>query len=113
MSVTARIKLCALFAAACEWGKYGQDCSESCGHCRYNSACDVVSGACNSCVAGFQLPLCKTGSLSLCWFNFVVVYVSRFSSIYVFGTVLMQCPVISSLYFINYYAEYFSFFEII
>ena len=26
-----------------------------------------------------------------------LVYVSRFSSIYVFGTALMQCPVISSL----------------
>ena len=51
-----------LFSAACYRGWYGQDCSERCGQCQDNAACDVVSGACVSCgQAGRQLPLCKTG----------------------------------------------------
>ena len=55
-------QLCALPSAVCSSGSYGQDCSESCGHCQNNSACDVVSGACNGCDEGFQPPLCKPGS---------------------------------------------------
>ncbi|XP_025106227.1 multiple epidermal growth factor-like domains protein 11 isoform X2 [Pomacea canaliculata] len=44
---------------ACDNGKYGQNCSQTCGQCKNRAACHTVSGSCASCEPGYQAPLCK------------------------------------------------------
>ncbi|XP_070191574.1 multiple epidermal growth factor-like domains protein 6 [Littorina saxatilis] len=43
----------------CTYPKYGQECSQSCGQCRWNNACNYVDGHCINCQVGLQPPLCK------------------------------------------------------
>ena len=47
----------------CEFGKYGQNCSETCGKC-FENTCNHINGTCaDGCAAGFMTNLCKTSML--------------------------------------------------
>ena len=49
---------------ACETGKFGQNCSETCGKCFENKPCNHVNGTCaGGCAAGFMTELCNTSIL--------------------------------------------------
>ena len=46
---------------ACDKGSFGDNCSETCGHCRDVDKCSNINGTClTGCEAGFQGELCKT-----------------------------------------------------
>lgn len=43
----------------CETGKYGINCSKSCGNCHNQSLCQNVDGSCSDgCSAGYKESLC-------------------------------------------------------
>lgn len=48
----------------CPDGRYGQNCSESCGHCLGNSSCNHATGQCaDGCLPGYDYMAdntCKT-----------------------------------------------------
>ncbi|KAK7484154.1 hypothetical protein BaRGS_00024643, partial [Batillaria attramentaria] len=47
--------------AACDDDGYGQNCAESCGHCKWNQPCDKVTGQCSAgCAPGYVGDTCKT-----------------------------------------------------
>lgn len=49
---------------ACDQGSFGDDCRETCGHCRDIDQCSNINGTClTGCVAGYQAGLCKTRKL--------------------------------------------------
>lgn len=51
-----------LFLLVCFLGHYGQDCSESCGHCSNLSDCSNVDGTCQTgCKFGYYERKCKKG----------------------------------------------------
>ncbi|XP_048222033.1 scavenger receptor class F member 1 [Perognathus longimembris pacificus] len=43
----------------CDPGRYGDQCSESCGHCAPNATCSPITGSCDSCEPGWNGTLCK------------------------------------------------------
>ena len=44
----------------CANGYYDRNCSKLCGHCKDNSPCNKINGACESgCMPNFQSPMCK------------------------------------------------------
>lgn len=48
-------------STACDIGSFGDDCSESCGHCYDINQCSSINGTClTGCAAGHQGDLCKT-----------------------------------------------------
>ncbi|XP_062609526.1 cell death abnormality protein 1-like isoform X2 [Saccostrea cucullata] len=40
---------------------YGPDCSKNCGFCKNSAPCDVVTGMCQGCSAGYEGILCLSG----------------------------------------------------
>lgn len=49
------------FTPACDKGSFGDNCSETCGHCRDKDKCSNINGKClTGCDAGHQGDLCKT-----------------------------------------------------
>nr|XP_034334886.1 multiple epidermal growth factor-like domains protein 10 [Crassostrea gigas] len=45
---------------ACDIGRYGDQCSETCGHCRDVTQCSHINGTClTGCKPGYQGKLCK------------------------------------------------------
>lgn len=45
----------------CDYGKYGIECKDECGHCRDVSQCVYTNGSClTGCKDGYQGELCKT-----------------------------------------------------
>ena len=54
---------------ACDDGKYGLECNNSCGHCLDGDHCNKVNGTCiRGCSAGYNGSdiLCKTGNYIDC-----------------------------------------------
>ena len=48
--------------SVCDKFRYGQNCSEECGHCKDNKTCNPIDGVCNnSCSPGFTGEMCKKG----------------------------------------------------
>ncbi|XP_006977454.2 scavenger receptor class F member 1 isoform X1 [Peromyscus maniculatus bairdii] len=43
----------------CSPGRYGEQCRESCGHCKPNATCSPVTGNCESCKPGWNGTQCK------------------------------------------------------
>lgn len=51
---------CLFDLIACENGRYGDKCSETCGHCRDITQCLHTNGTClTGCELGYQGKLCK------------------------------------------------------
>nr|XP_034322663.1 matrilin-2 [Crassostrea gigas] len=49
-----------LCKSACEKGSFGENCNETCGHCRDIKNCSNINGTClTGCDAGYQGDLCK------------------------------------------------------
>ena len=47
---------------ACEFGFYGDQCTQECGNCHNQTNCRHTNGSCASgCDVGFHGDLCKTG----------------------------------------------------
>lgn len=45
---------------ACQKGTFGNNCSETCGHCRDKDQCSITNGTClTGCAAGYYLGFCK------------------------------------------------------
>lgn len=50
-----------IWILACSIGKYGINCSQTCGHCFNNPACHHENGTCTQgCAAGYQTHKCNT-----------------------------------------------------
>lgn len=46
----------------CKASFYGENCSNSCGHCLNETACHHVNGTCDKeCEPGYQTPYCIEG----------------------------------------------------
>lgn len=60
---------------ACDKGLFGDNCSETCGHCRDNK-CSNFNGTCiTGCDAGYQGDLCKISkSLRLTLYNIMFIF---------------------------------------
>nr|XP_034318705.1 integrin beta-like protein 1 isoform X5 [Crassostrea gigas] len=60
-STDVSIGLCEVEVYACDKRSFGNNCSESCGHCLDVDKCSNINGTClTGCEAGFQGELCKT-----------------------------------------------------
>ena len=45
----------------CEYGTYGDECKETCGHCYGNVTCDKTWGNCQKCSSGYTGNQCIKG----------------------------------------------------
>ena len=51
-----------MFPLECYNNTYGQDCAETCGHCRDSKPCHHINGSCvNGCAPGFKGSQCVEG----------------------------------------------------
>lgn len=51
--------------SACTWGRWGQNCDETCGGCGQATECDPVTGTCNNtCLVGYHGPSCQRKALN-------------------------------------------------
>ena len=51
-----------LHVSVCDEFRYGQNCSEICGHCKDNQSCNHTNGVCkDACSPGFTGEICKDG----------------------------------------------------
>nr|XP_022312542.1 protein draper-like isoform X1 [Crassostrea virginica] len=41
------LEICEVQVFGCETGRYGEDCSYTCDHCRNNASCEITSGVCD------------------------------------------------------------------
>ncbi|XP_078330009.1 receptor-type tyrosine-protein phosphatase gamma-like [Crassostrea virginica] len=56
------LEICEVQIFGCETGRYGTNCSKTCGHCKNNDLCGIVSGKCDEsgCAkTNFYPPLCE------------------------------------------------------
>ncbi|KAK7481790.1 hypothetical protein BaRGS_00026937 [Batillaria attramentaria] len=53
------INICEVRVWECSDGRYGENCSSTCGHCRDAAACDKVTGDCAECGGPYKMPVCK------------------------------------------------------
>ena len=60
------VNLIRTFFIACNSGKYGEDCNNTCGFCSEQNDCSHVNGTCFSgCDLGYTGALCKTGMFKI------------------------------------------------
>ena len=58
-----------IFVLACDPGKYGYRCNDTCGQCRDKGMCFHTNGSCLSgCDTGYYGDLCKTGKKCLIFY---------------------------------------------
>ena len=52
-----------IYHVGCTDGFWGITCGQSCGRCRFETACDRLTGECRfGCEAGWEAPRCDTGA---------------------------------------------------
>ncbi|XP_078330778.1 receptor-type tyrosine-protein phosphatase epsilon-like [Crassostrea virginica] len=59
------LEICEVQVSGCHLGKYGDNCSNNCNHCKNTASCGAATGKCNNegcALLGFQIPFCQN-----CW----------------------------------------------
>ena len=55
--------VCMYVIVGCNLGKYAENCSKNCNHCKNNASCGAATGKCNNegcALSGFQVPFCQS-----------------------------------------------------
>ena len=68
----------AIMYQGCETGRYGDNCSSTCEHCKNNASCDIVSGACdgNGCNDNkLEPPFCTGNYLLFVYFWYTISFI--------------------------------------
>lgn len=75
-SPLTEIRQILLLYTACQNKTYGAGCTNDCGRCANENACDIRDGTCpDGCMPGYLLEGCSKRKLSLCSLLFLVVFV--------------------------------------
>nr|XP_022306195.1 receptor-type tyrosine-protein phosphatase epsilon-like [Crassostrea virginica] len=56
------LEICEVKVFGCNLGKYAENCSKNCNHCKNNASCGAATGKCNNegcALSGFQVPFCQ------------------------------------------------------